>query len=135
MKIYLSRAMADAKDEGMYDHIYDLISILKVSDQDIEIFDPPVYYNYKERKHQTEKEVMRFELENVRNSDIVIYDEEGIKSTGAAIELAVAYEHRIPILVLNIKQIGLHPWIEHMSNRVFNNPIELVEYIKWYYLG
>lgn len=134
-KIYFSKAMQDAKDddEQKESEGYLKRELINNCDGKLEIFNPSTHYNYETKHHKTEKEIIRYELENVRNSNLIIYTESGVKSIGASMELAVAYEHRIPILVLNKDNHAIHPWIEHVSNRVFETEDELVEYVTWYY--
>lgn len=140
-KIYYSKAMKNVAcpTESIEFSRYNKSQIEKrLNERDsnvhVKFFMPEKYYNYDEQLHETEKEIFRFELENVRNSNLIIYEERGIWSTGATVELAIAYENRIPIIILNEKNIELHPWIEHMANRVFSDREELTNYVLDYYL-
>lgn len=138
MQIYLSHAMSgvNPKEQNKNAKTLNKRFTNYVEDTDIKlnVFDPYIYYNYEEKMHLTEKEIFRFELENVRKSDLIIYEELGYKSIGASMELAIAHEHRIPIIILNEKGLELHPWIEHVSNRVFTDINELIDYVEWYYV-
>lgn len=133
-KIYLSGAMQDATVEEQTETRKSICNEF-MEYSEVSIFNPYVYFNYQHDYHQSEKEVFMYELDNVRNSDLVIYHEQGIKSIGSSMELAVAYENRIPVLILNKDEHKLHPWIEEISRRTFTNVDELVSYIKWYYLN
>lgn len=140
-KIYMSRAMQDAtidEQNSNTDYIIKAVTNYVVDfnqSEKVKFFNPYEYYNYEYKNHITEKEIFRYELENVRNSSLIIYDEQGIKSIGASMELAIAYEHRIPILVLNKDNKPVHPWIEHVSNRIFQNVDELINFVIEYYLN
>ena len=76
------------------------------------IFDPVKYFNFTEKRHQSEREVMEFDLNAVRSSDLIIVNFNDPKSLGTCAEMAVAYEMKIPILGLNKDNKELHPWLE-----------------------
>ena len=99
------------------------------------IFDPVKYFNFTEKRHRSEREVMEFDLNAVRNSDLIIVNFNDPKSLGTCAELAVAYEMKIPILGLNKDGIELHPWLECYCNRIFDDMKSLVEYTVEFYLN
>lgn len=134
MQIYLSGAMQDASIEKQTKNRKYIKETFK-DYSNVEVFNPYEYFNYQNRFHQSEKEVMNFELRNTRNSSLLIYEEQGIKSIGSSMEIAVAYENNIPILILNENCLVLHPWINEMSDRVFTDINDMIDYIKWYYLN
>ena len=103
-------------------------------DVDVEAIDPTDYYNFKEPKHKSEKEVRNFDLHKLRRSDLVIVNFNSPNSIGTAQELAVAYEHRIPVIGLNEKNCELHPWLVECCERIFDDIEDLIEYVQDFYL-
>ena len=51
-------------------------------------------------------------------------------------EIAIAYEHRIPIIGLVSKENEslLHPWQKEMCSRFFTDIDEMLDYVEDYYL-
>lgn len=114
-----------------------LIARCKTSSGDmkpINIINPVDYYNFQEKLFDTDKEVMRFDTNFVRNNDLIIVNANDPKSIGTSMEIAIAYEHRIPILILNENKEMLHSWWIEMSDRVFTNLKELCEYVCDFYI-
>ena len=77
---------------------------------------------------------MEFDLNKVRNSDLIIVNFNDMYSLGTMSEIAIAYEKRIPIIGLDTDNQNLHPWQIEMTNRIFSNIDEMLNYIKYYYL-
>ena len=100
-----------------------------------ELFIPPLYYNFEEKHHKSEREVLNFDLNRLRNSDLVVALFNGIESVGTVMEVAIAYENRIPVIVYNTTGGILHPWVQEMSTRECTDMRELVEYIVEYFLN
>ena len=98
-------------------------------------FSPPLYYSLEDNRHKTEKEAMDFDLNRLRNSDLVIVNFNSPRSIGTAMELAVAYENRIPVIGLNKDNIDLHPWLIECCTRICDDMYELVEHIVEFYLN
>ena len=99
---------------------------------------PNDYYSFYDNapRYSTMREVMEFDLNKVRNSDLIIVNFNDLKSLGTMAELAIAYEHRIPVLGLCTEESYsmLHPWQKEMSNRIFGDIDELIEYVIEYYV-
>ena len=66
------------------------------------ICNPNDYYSFYDNapRYSTMREVMEFDLNKVRNSDLIIVNFNDLKSLGTMAELAIAYEHRIPVIGL-----------------------------------
>lgn len=98
------------------------------------IFSPPNYYTRYNATYNSEREAMIFDLDKVRKSDLIIANFEN-HSIGTIIEVAVAYENKIPILGLN-RQFGkeIHPWLTESCIRVFDNLTMLISYVINFYL-
>lgn len=98
-------------------------------------FSPPMYYNFEEQNHKSEREVMEFDLNKLRNSDLVIVNFNSPNSLGTAMELAIAYENRIPVIGINERNTKLHPWLEESVTRMCCNLREAVKHVVDYYLN
>ena len=98
---------------------------------------PNDYFNFIEerRRYQSQREIMEFDLNKVRNADLVIINFNDMYSLGSMAELAIAYEKRIPVIGLDVDNKELHPWQIEMCNRIFNNIGELVDYVEDFYLN
>ena len=100
-----------------------------------EIFNPPKYYSPSTYAHKSEKEVMEFELAQLRKSDVIVVNFNVPQSIGTAMELIVAKENKIPVIGLNESLFMLHPWLEECCTRICDNFRELVEHIVDFYLS
>ena len=102
------------------------------------ICNPNDYYSFYDNspRYSTMREVMEFDLNKVRNSDLIIVNFNDLKSLGTMAELAIAYEHRIPVLGLCTEESYsmLHPWQKEMCNRIFGDIDEMLDYVEDYYL-
>ena len=99
------------------------------------IINPNDYYNFQEKTYETEREVREFDLYKLRHSDLVIVNFNDPKSIGTAQELAVAAEHRIPVVGLNRDGVDLHPWLQECVNRMFVSMDDLIQYVNDFYLS
>lgn len=79
-------------------------------------------------------EIMRIELDKLRDADMVFYNCHHPYSLGSMAELAIAYEHRIPILAFNETEEELHPWIECMCTKIFKSKDDMVGFFINHYL-
>lgn len=102
------------------------------------ICNPNDYYSFYDNapRYSTMREVMEFDLNKVRNSDLIIVNFNDLKSLGTMAELAIAYEHRIPVIGLCSEENYpmLHPWQKEMCNRIFGDIDELIDYVIEYYV-
>lgn len=100
-----------------------------------DICNPVDYYNFENQNHITEKEVMRFDLNKVKRSDLIIVNFNEPKSLGTMSEIAIAYDKGIPIIGINTSNYKLHPWQVEMSDRIFSDVDLALNYIIKYYLN
>ena len=98
-------------------------------------FNPVQYFNFEEVKHKSEREVMEFDLNGLRSSDLVLVNFNDPSSLGTCAELAIAYEMKLPIVGINKDGKELHPWLECFCNRIFGGLKEAVEYVVEFYLN
>ena len=100
----------------------------------VRFINPVRYYNYEHKKYDTEKEVMNFDTRLVKNSDLLIVNANDPNSIGTSMEIAIAHEHNIPILIFNEKDEDLHPWWIEMSDKIFKDEYDMYNYIVKFYL-
>ena len=138
-RIYLSGGMGNLSFEEQSKWRKQIIDAIKFGDYDYEkkpiFFNPVDYYNFKEARHRSEREVMQFDLNGLRNSDLVIVNFNNPKSIGTAAELAIAYDMKIPIIGINKDNQELHPWLVEFTSRMCDDIREAVEHIVEFYLN
>lgn len=101
---------------------------------DVKFFNPPLYYSPNQPYHKNEREVMEYELDRLRKSDVVIVNLNIPKSIGTAMEVAVARENRIPIIGINELNQSLHPWLVESCLRICGTIDEAEKYLTDYFL-
>lgn len=103
----------------------------------IQIINPADYFDFDNMDRHLEKEVMQFDLNMVRQSDVVIVNVSGVSSSiGTAIELYEANRLDIPVIAYTEGGVAddIHPWIENCFSTVQMNKDELVDYIWDFYM-
>ena len=102
----------------------------------VTVINPNDYFNFKDNppQYRSQREVMEFDLNKVRNSDLIIINYNDMYSLGTMAELAIAYEHRIPVIGFDEQKQELYPWQVEMTNRIFDDIQELIDYVKCFYL-
>ena len=105
-------------------------------DYKVKVCNPNDYYSFADEtpRYKTDREVMEFDLNNVRNSDLIIVNFNDMYSLGTMCEIAIAYEHKIPVIGLDVDNQNLHPWEVEMCNRIFTDMNEMLDYIEDFYL-
>ena len=139
VKIYLSGGMGSLSFEEQSKWRQQVQDAIKFGDYDYTkkpvFFNPVNYYNFTEKRYKSEREVMEFDLNALRNSDLVIVNFNDPKSVGTISELAIAYEHKIPIIGLSRDGHELHPWLTEFVSRMCESTREVVEYTTEFYLN
>lgn len=103
----------------------------------VNVINPNDYFNFQDnpKRYTSEREVMEFDLNKVRNSDLIIINFNDIYSLGSMAELAIAYEKRTPVIGLNLTKQQLHPWQIEMCSRIFHDINEMLDYVEDFYLN
>lgn len=143
VKIYLSGAMGGLTIEEQLKWRTKFKNALKYGDYDITkepiIHSPPEYYPFiediNESERTSEREVMEFDLYQVRTTDIVVVNFTNPSSIGTAMELAVAREYHKPIIGLNADDKVLHSWLTESCTRICSTMQELVDHVVRFYLN
>lgn len=138
VKIYLAGSMTGLPYEEQVGWRNRFKDAVKFGEYDLEktpvFFSPPDYYSPSMANHLSEREVMEFELNVLRKSDLVVVNFTNPNSIGTAMELMLAKEHRIPVIGLNKDNKNLHPWLEECVTRMCYSFRELVEHVVQFYL-
>ena len=142
LKIYLAGKMSGLTFDEMNSWRKRIEDTLKIKSGftgvPIEVINPVKYYNFEEKRHQTEKEVEEFDLSHVISSNIVIVNLDGLKdSVGTIIELHDAHYHnKIPVIAFGSRETydKLHPWVQNNITRVEEDIAGVVNYIRDFYL-
>lgn len=139
--VYISGAITGLKSKEEVDYRYTIKKRLENGNdmhgykQKVCVFNPIEFFNYiDEKNYISEKQVMNYELDKLRKSDLIIVDFKNHKSLGTMSEMSIAYEHRIPIIGLNLNSYDIHPWQKEMCDIIFYNYNQLISYIIGYYL-
>lgn len=139
VRVYLSGGMGSLSMEEQSKWRSQVINAIKFGDYHCEkkpiFFNPVDYYNFTEKRHKTEREIVEFDLNAVRNSDLIIVNFNDPKSLGTCAELAIAYDRHIPIIGINKDGVELHPWLTEFTTRMCDDVREAVEHVVDFYLN
>lgn len=139
VRIYLSGGMGNLSFEEQSKWRQMVMGAIRFGDYNYEkkvvFFNPVDYYNFEEKNQKTEREVVEFDLNALRNSNLVIVNFNDPTSLGTCAELAIAYEMKIPVIGINKDSNELHPWLECFCNRMCDSIAEAVEYVVDFYLN
>lgn len=136
---YLSGGMtkfgADNFDESNNWRVDIKEQIEKISEGYITAFNPNSHFSMMDDPNEfTDREAMNLDIYKLRQSELVIYANNDPLSRGSMIEIGIATERRIPIIVLNENKQELHPWVESLSERVFEDRKDLMLYLQEHYI-
>lgn len=99
-----------------------------------EVINPCDYYNFKEKRYQTDEEVMDYDLRHVKNSDFLIVNAAGVEtSPGTICEMFEAWKNDIPVFVFGAARGELHSWINRFVTRFEPNIDYLITYLSDFY--
>lgn len=139
VRVYLSGGMGSLSFEEQSKWRKQIIDAVKFGDYHYEkkpiFFNPVDFYNFTEVRYKSEREVMEFDLNALRHSDLVIVNFNDPKSIGTAMELMLAKELRIPVIGFGVNSQTIHPWLLESCNRVCDNMREVVSHIVDFYLN
>lgn len=111
-------------------------TIKEVAEVPVSIFNP-IYAAMVDDPAHDDIVAMKYELDILRKSDVVIAYLNDPKSLGSMAEIAIAYEHRIPILGIlpnSVDMEDIHPWIIEMCDYIFDDLMDFFEYLQINYL-
>ncbi len=141
LKIYLAGKMSDLTFEQMNSWRVSLTNRLNIAAENagynITVINPVSYFNFEEKRHQSEKEVKDFDLHHATTSDIVIANLNGLStSDGSKYEMHDCHNVKIPVIAFGERELydDLHPWTKDDITRVEENMQDVVNYIRDFYM-
>lgn len=139
VKIYLSGAISGLSFEEQTKWRKQIQDAIKYGDYDLKktpiFFDPTQYYSIFDTQYKSEREIMEFDLYNLRDANIVVVNFNNPMSLGTCAELAIAYDMKKPIIGINKDNQNLHPWLIEFTSRMCTTLKEAVSYIVNFYLN
>lgn len=139
VRIYLSGGMGSLSFEEQSKWRSQVINAIKYGEYHCEknavFFNPVNYYSFEEDRHRSEREIVEFDLNALRNSNLVIVNFNDPNSLGTCAELAIAYEKKIPVIGINKNNAELHPWLTEFTTRMCESLREAVEHVVDFYLN
>ena len=138
--IYLAGGMGkfgkDNFDEGNKWRLMFKKRLESNENMNVKAINPNDYFSFIEEppRYISQREIMEYDLNRVRNANLIIVNFNDIYSLGTMAEIAIAYERKIPIIGLTCTNKKLHPWQVEMCNRIFNETNELLDYVEYFYL-
>lgn len=140
LKIYLAGKMTGLSYEDMQSWRFEFENrvnkYVKASDitYRVNVFNPCDYYNTVTDKFKTDREVMEFDIYNLKKSDMVVVNLNSQDSIGTAMEIAIARDNGIPIISLCEHEDELHSWLRESCMRICEDMDELIEYVTDYFV-
>ena len=141
LSIYLAGSMSGKSFDEMNTWRVEIKNILthmvSYHDCNIRVTNPVEYYNFIEKRHKSEREVMQFDLSHVKKSDVGIVNLGGSNtSIGTSMELYECYRSNIPVIAFGSDEEyeNIHPWIRECITRHESNMEDASTYIKEFYM-
>lgn len=142
LKIYLAGKMSGFTYEQMNTWRLLLKNNLMLAAEnagyDILVINPVDFYNFEEKRRQSKKEIEDYDLAHATSSDIVIVNLDGLStSDGTKYELHDCnYHNKIPVIAFGKKELyeNLHPWTKRDITRVEENVLDVVNYVRDFYM-
>lgn len=142
IKIYTAGKMAGLTYEEQMNWRYRIQEyIRRRTNRKITFVHPPMFYTYDSAYHKTELEVKNWDINQVRDSDIVIVNLDGVNSSvGTHFELSMVDainsfgNKHIYLIGVGESNEVLHPWIECSLHRHEKDFEDAAEYICEYLL-
>lgn len=143
LKIYLAGKMSGLSFDEMNSWRDELKTQLlfaaQISGSKIQVINPVDFYNFEEKKYQSEAEVEDYDLAHVITSDIVVVNLDGLSSSdGTKFELHDGnYHKKIPVIAFGKYELyeKLHPWIKRDITRIEKSIEDVVIYIQEFYMS
>lgn len=143
--VYLAGAMSCYFDTDQHNYPKqwreDAKKYVKQLYDDITLVSPTDFYEIGKNYHQTEKEVMRFDLRMVRESDIVLVNLKNLHSSlGTSDEILYAFISGKPVIgfIEDKEEVkNIHPWKIEQIDRIESGKSAMeraIDYIYRYYV-
>ena len=134
-KIYLCGGMSGLSidEQNIWREVCKEWLLSQECDYNVTVINPCDYFSFFNKRHQSEREIMNYDLNHVRTSNLLLTYFNAPNSIGSAIEMYLAKELHIPVIGIN-KGNEIHPWILECVDRMFDNENDALEYIREFYL-
>lgn len=141
VKIYLAGAMSNLTYEEMNEWRKRATELFQDTDYSVYTVNPCDYYNFDlDRESYSELEVMDFDLQLVKEADIILVNLDFpvhygkvLNSVGTATEIIMAHKiYNKPVIAFGFTTV--HPWIEVSVRKRLETLEEAVEHIVDFYL-
>lgn len=142
LKIYLAGKMGGLSFDDMNNWRLAIKTRLEIAARNtgykVVAINPVDFFNFEEKRYQTDIEVQNFDLAHVITSDLIIVNLKGLSSSdGTKIELFEGnYNRKIPVIAFGNRELyeNLHPWIKNSITRVEESRDDLINYIRDFYM-
>lgn len=137
MTVYLSGAISGVTEDeasGWRQTFEDRIK--DISFGKARVFNPTKHFNFKDVQYGEvlDQTIMDYELNQLVHSDLVIVHFCNTKSLGTMAEMAIAYDHKIPILGYDPCCCISHPWERDMCLKIFDNCDDLIGFFSKHFI-
>ena len=86
----------------------------------VRVFNPIDFFSYSEAKHQSDKQVKWYYMDQIKNSRVVLVNlNNSNKSIGTGQELQYAYDNGIPII--GFGETEVYPWLKVDCQCIFSS--------------
>lgn len=120
-RIYTAAKMGGLSYEEYSSHRFEATRKLNEIAEEIGVkvlvVNPSEFYNFESVKHKSEREVMNFDLWQVKKSDAVLLNLNGVNtSIGTSIEVYEAWKNDVPVIAYGDIS-NVHPWVLNCIHR------------------
>jgi len=100
----------------------------------IKVVNPVNYFSYSEAKHQSDKQVKRYYMDQILHCRLVLVNlENTATSPGTAQELQYAVDHDVQVIGFGSEKV--YPWLKVDCQAVFTSLLQAIDYIADYYMN
>lgn len=136
VRIYLAGPCKHLADEGK-EWREKAATMLNQAAEDVgtavKVINPVDYFSYSENKHQSDKQVKKYYMDQIKHCRLVLVNLESTElSPGTAQELQYAVDNNVQIIGFGEKYI--YPWLLVDCQAVFPSIHTAIDYIRDYYL-
>lgn len=100
----------------------------------VKVINPVSYFSYSEAKHQSDTQVKRYYMDQIKHCRIVLVNlNNTTTSPGTAQELQYAVDHDVQVIGFGTENI--YPWTKVDCQAVFTSMLQAIDYIADYYMN
>lgn len=138
IRIYLAGGCKNEPDEGKLWR-QKAVQIFNQAANDkyfrVKIINPTDYFSYSEAKHQSDKQIKEYYMDQIRNARLVLANlDNSVNSIGTGQELQHAVDNGVPVIGFATDDSTVYPWLKTDCQCVFPSMLQAIDYIVDYYL-